>query len=111
MVVFIIPFVASCLRVRYPAPHGLAAGEGEHGERGNHAEGAEKTLKTLCFPREFREVRVENSPAPPAGGCREVGSFGGWEVFENSPPSPSLRISRKRKQLGAIRKVCKCENV
>ena len=31
----------------------------ERGERGNHAEGAEKTLKTLRFPREFCELRVQ----------------------------------------------------
>ena len=31
----------------------------ERGERGKHAEGAEKTLKTLRFPREFCELRVQ----------------------------------------------------
>ena len=31
----------------------------DRGERGNHAEGAEKTLKTLRFPREFCELRVQ----------------------------------------------------
>ena len=34
----------------------------ERGERGNHTEGAEKTLKTLRFPWEFCELRVQTRP-------------------------------------------------
>ena len=34
----------------------------ERGEHGNPAEGAEKTLKTLRFPREFCELRVQTHP-------------------------------------------------